>query len=75
MVKSGTVEHTLWQNLYVLYSHNSEPDESMEFWGRLHDEAKALDKKYQETEIEDIARTMIFAVIKSLELKEKKKHG
>ena len=71
MVKTGTIEHVLWQNLYVLYSHNSEPDASEEFWKKLHDEAVELEAKYRETECGEIAKTLILAVMRAIEQKEK----
>ena len=73
MVKSGTIEHVLWKELYVLYSHNSEPDASDEFWGKFHDEAVELEKKYRETECAEIAKTLILAIMRAIEQKEKMK--
>ena len=71
MVKSGTAEHAFWQQLYLLYSHHSEPNDTDEYWKGLFEEAAELEKKYRNTECSGISKILIFAVMNALEQKEK----
>ena len=51
MVKKETAEWFLFKDLFILYSDNSEPEDTDTYWKRLHDQAIEIDKKYRKTEI------------------------
>ena len=74
MVKKDTSEWHLFKDLFVLYSDNSEPEDTDAYWKHLYDQAKEMEKKYRDTDIEEIARFLFLAIIKALELKWRKKN-
>lgn len=73
MPKVQTVESYLFRDLYQLYTHHSDMQDTDEFWKKFHDNVVMLDKKYENTEIAWLARALAMGMMNAIDEKVRNK--